>query len=50
MFTTQHFIWLVVCALVIFLIVFLNKKFKFTLRQNIVALFIGGNDNVRYNY
>lgn len=40
MFSTQHFIWLVVCAFVIFLIVFLNKKFKFTLRQNIVALFI----------
>lgn len=40
MFTLQHFLWLGICGVIIFLIVFLNKKFKFTLKQNIFALFV----------
>lgn len=40
MFTLEHFLWLGICAIIIFLVVFLNKKFKFTVKQNITALFI----------
>ena len=40
MFSLEHFLWLGLATIVIFSIVFLNKKFKFTLEQNITAFFI----------
>ena len=42
MFTTNHFIFLVMALVVIFLVVFLNYKFKFSYEQNIKALFVVG--------
>ncbi len=40
MFTLNHFILLFISAVVIFLYLFLNKKFNLTLKQNITILFI----------
>ena len=40
MFTLNHFILLFICAVVIFLYLFLNKKLNLTLKQNITILFI----------
>ena len=42
MFTTNHFILLAMALLVVFLVIFLNYKFKFTYEQNIKALFVVG--------
>ena len=42
MFTTNHFILLAMALVVVFLVIFLNYKFKFTYEQNIKALFVVG--------
>lgn len=40
MFTGKHFIWLAISGLIIALHVILNKKFKFSYKTNLIALFI----------
>lgn len=40
MFTGKHFIWLVISGLIIVLHIVLNKKFKFSYKTNLIALFV----------
>ena len=40
MFTLNHFIYLLISAIIIFLYLFLNKKFNLNLKQNITILFV----------
>ena len=40
MFTGKHFIWLAISGLIIALHIVLNKKFKFSYKTNLIALFV----------
>lgn len=40
MFTPKHFVWLGICIFIILSILLLNKKFKFSFKTNLNALFI----------